>query len=66
MAITPKSAAHELPQYVSLATAAEQLSVHIATIRRVAKKLDVPIVTVGKAHRIRVEHVALLLKKKGV
>jgi excisionase family DNA binding protein len=41
---------------------AKQLNVHPATIRRQAKRKNVPIAKIGSAYRIREDHVSLLMK----
>jgi excisionase family DNA binding protein len=55
MSNTPKTI------WLSIKQIAEQLGVHPATVRRQAKKKNVPIAKIGTAHRIREEHVKLLM-----
>jgi excisionase family DNA binding protein len=48
--------------WLSIKQIAKQLNVHPATIRRQAKRKSVPIAKVGTAHRIREDHLPLLMK----
>jgi excisionase family DNA binding protein len=47
--------------WLSFKQIADQLGVHPATVRRQAKKKNVPIAKIGTAYRIREEHVKLLM-----
>lgn len=49
------------PKWLSIRAIAQQLNVHPATVRRQAKKKNVPIAKIGSAYRIREDHVRLLL-----
>ena len=49
------------PTWLSIKQIAEQFGVHPATVRRQAKQKNVPIAKIGTAHRIREEHVKLLM-----
>lgn len=49
------------PKWLSIKEIAKHLGVHPATIRRQIKKKNVPTAKIGTAHRIREEHVKLLL-----
>ena len=47
-------------KWISIRDAADQLSFHPATIRRQAKKKNIPIAKVGGAYRIREDHLMQL------
>lgn len=48
--------------WLSIKQVAKQLNVHPATIRRQAKRKNVPIAKIGSAYRIREDHISLLMK----
>jgi excisionase family DNA binding protein len=50
------------PRLLTIKEVAERLNVHPATVRRLAKRKAVPIARIGAAHRIREDHVAMLME----
>jgi excisionase family DNA binding protein len=52
------------PKFLTIKLIADLLHVHPATVRRLAKRKAVPIARIGSAHRIREDHVPLLMDMK--
>lgn len=52
------------PKLLPIKEVAARLSVHPATIRRLAKRKSVPIARIGGAHRIHEDHVPMLMEMK--
>ena len=58
------SSAAERLDLLTIQQVAEQLQVCTRTVRRLIKKLGVPVVYVGSQVRVPAQHLALFLKKK--
>ncbi|MCM0019942.1 MAG: helix-turn-helix domain-containing protein [Tagaea sp.] len=52
------------PTWLPIKEIAARLNVHPATVRRLAKRKSVPVARLGGAHRIREDHVPMLMEMK--